>query len=514
MPSISVAVSCPGSSARSAMQTLAPSSAKRRAVSRPMPPAPPVTTATFPSRRPGISVLLRGQVDVLYLRIVVEGVRTELASDAGLLEAAEGGGDPYGGVGVYGDHACLHATGYAQGAGAVLGPDRTREAVLCVVGLPYGVFFVLERYDGDDGAEDLFSGHLIVVRDRGENDRRIPEPGAFRRVAPDRHGRVFGDVGGDLLAVVGGDQGSHLRRLVERVADPETLYHGLHEREELVEGAFLDQEARAGAAVLTGVTEDGDGRRSGRFLQVCVGEDHVRGLAAQLQGDALYGACGPCHNPLADLRGTREGDLGDVRMLDEPLSNLASRADDDVDDALGDACFQGYALERQGTQRRELGRLEDESVARRHGRGHLPARYGQREVPRDDEAYDAEWLAERNVYATRDRDGVAEQTLRHPREVVEGLSHHRHLTAGVADGLAGVLRLQLRQVLLFPFEGVGETSEQTRAVVGLHGSPRREGVPRAGDGRVGVILGGGFEALYHLFGRRVQDFEHLRDLRN
>src|SRR5215217_615992 len=125
MPSISEAVSCPGSSARSAMQTLAPSSAKRRAVSRPMPPAPPVTTATFPCRRAGISGLLRGQVDVLYLRVVVQGVRAELASDAGLLETAEGGSDPYGGVGVYGDHSCLHAPRHAQGSGTVLGPDRT-----------------------------------------------------------------------------------------------------------------------------------------------------------------------------------------------------------------------------------------------------------------------------------------------------------------------------------------------------------------------------------------------------
>src|SRR5215217_546366 len=105
------------------MQILASSSAKRRAVSRPMPPAPPVMTATFSSRRPGISVLLRAlrpwlgralsalrrDVDVLYLRIVIEGVRSELASDAGLLEAAEGCADPDGGVGVYGDHTRLHA---------------------------------------------------------------------------------------------------------------------------------------------------------------------------------------------------------------------------------------------------------------------------------------------------------------------------------------------------------------------------------------------------------------------
>src|SRR5829696_105149 len=389
MPSTSEAVSFPGSSARSAMHTRAPSSAKRRAVSRPMPPAPPVTMATFPSRRPGISVLLRGQVDVLYLRVIVEGVRALLASDAGLLEAAEGGRNADGGVGVDGDHARLHATGHAQGAGAVLGPDRTREAVLCVVGLPDGVFFVLERDNSDDGAEDLLPGRLIVVRDRGENDRRIPEPEAFRCLAPDRQWRVFGDVGGDFVAVVGGDQRSHLRRLVERVPNPETLYHGLHEGEELLEGAFLDQDARAGAAVLPGVTEDGDGRRSGGLLQVGIGEDNVCGLATQLQGDALYVVCGPCHDALADLRGTREGDLGDVRVLDEPLPDLAPRTDDDVDDALGDACFEGYALKLHGTQRCELRRFEDERVASRQGRGHLPARYGEREVPGDDEAHDA-----------------------------------------------------------------------------------------------------------------------------
>ena len=29
----------------------------------------------------------------------------------------------------------------------------------------------------------------------------------------------------------------------------------------------------------------------------------------------------------------------------------------------------------------------------------------------------------------------------------------------------------------------------------------------AGDGRVGVVFGGGFEALHHLFGRRVDYFE-------
>src|SRR5919107_6299415 len=117
MPSTSRAISLPGSWARSTTLTLAPSSAKRLAVSRPMPLAPPVTTATFPSRRPGMSVLLGGDVDVLCLGVEVEGVRAELAPDAGLLHPPKGRSDPDGGIGGDGEDAVLDAPGYAEGAG-------------------------------------------------------------------------------------------------------------------------------------------------------------------------------------------------------------------------------------------------------------------------------------------------------------------------------------------------------------------------------------------------------------
>src|SRR5215212_8037641 len=203
---------------------------KRRAVSRPMPPAAPVMTATFPLRRPAISVLLRGEVDVLYLGVIVERVRAELASDAGLLHPPKGGGDPDGGVGVDRDHPRLDAAGYTQGAGTVLGPDRTREAVDGVVGEPHGVILVLERDHRHDRTEDLLGRRPVFIVHRREDDGRIPEPGTLGRLAPDRHGRVLGDVGGDLLTVLGGDQGSHLRSLVERVPYSHPRDGRLHER--------------------------------------------------------------------------------------------------------------------------------------------------------------------------------------------------------------------------------------------------------------------------------------------
>src|SRR5919199_6729613 len=115
-----------------------------------MPLAPPVMTATFPSRRLGTSALLptarpglggmllplRRDVDVLYLGVVVQGVRAELAPDAGLLHPAEGRGDADRGVGVDREDAGLDAAGGAPGAGAVGGPDRAREPVDRVVRLP------------------------------------------------------------------------------------------------------------------------------------------------------------------------------------------------------------------------------------------------------------------------------------------------------------------------------------------------------------------------------------------
>src|SRR5215211_6515798 len=99
---------------------------------------------------------LRGDVDVLYLGVVVEGVWAELAPDARLLHPPEWRCDADGGVGVDGEDASLYAPGHAKGAGAVAGPDRAREAVDRVVREPDGFLLVLEGYNGDDRAEDLF----------------------------------------------------------------------------------------------------------------------------------------------------------------------------------------------------------------------------------------------------------------------------------------------------------------------------------------------------------------------
>ncbi len=237
--------------------------------------------------------------------------------------------------------------------------------------------------------------------------------------------------------------------LVERIADSEVLDRRLHQGEEVVEDALFDKDARAGAAVLPGVAEDGDGGLARGPLQVGVGEDDVGGLAAKLQRHPLYGARGAFRDPLPHLGRAGEGHLRDVGVLDEAPPDLAPGTDEDVDDAVWYAGLPGYALELDRREGRELGRLEDEGVAGRERGGHLPARYGKREVPGHYKPDDAERLAEGHVHAAGDGDRVAEEPLRHPGVVVEGLRHHPHLAERVADRLAGVLRLQLGQMLSF-----------------------------------------------------------------
>src|SRR5256885_14944576 len=64
----------------------------------------------------------------------------------------------------------------------------------------------------------------------------------------------------------------------------------------------LDQDARARAAVLTRVTEHRQRRRGGGLVEVGVGEHDVRGLAAQLQRDALDRLRGQLADPLSEDR--------------------------------------------------------------------------------------------------------------------------------------------------------------------------------------------------------------------
>ena len=123
-----------------------------------------------------------------------------------------------------------------------------------------------------------------------EDGRREPEAGAVRRAAAEGDLVVVGHVGGDAVALVGADQRPHLGLLVGGVGDDDAAHRRLEQLHEPVVGAALDEDPRAGAAVLAGVVEDRV-RRGGRgLLEVGVGEDDVGALAAEFEGHRLDAA--------------------------------------------------------------------------------------------------------------------------------------------------------------------------------------------------------------------------------
>src|SRR5213592_1808134 len=131
----------------SATQTLAPSAENSSAASRPMPPPAPVITQTLPSRRPNLG----SDEDVLDLGIPLERVHPELATEAGLLEAAEGRRVAHRAVRVDRQDAGVDRACDTERPRAALGPDRAREAVRRVVRDADGVVLVGEANHGGDG---------------------------------------------------------------------------------------------------------------------------------------------------------------------------------------------------------------------------------------------------------------------------------------------------------------------------------------------------------------------------
>src|SRR5918995_4976261 len=241
----------------SAAQIFAPCSVKSTAASRPMPPPAPVITQTLPSRRPATSALRREE-HRLDLGVALERLHSELAAEPRLLEAPERRRHPDRRVGIDAEDAGVDRACHPQRPGAVARPDRAREPVRRVVREPDRLRLVLERNQRCDRTEYLLARDPVVVR-RLHDRRRVPEALPCRRLAAVE--RLSLDEGGNRLAVRGGDQRSHLSRLVRRIAHFERARRPDEQLREAVVGAPLDEDARARATVLAGVVEDGVGRR-------------------------------------------------------------------------------------------------------------------------------------------------------------------------------------------------------------------------------------------------------------
>ena len=200
----------------------------------------------------------------------------------------------------------------------------------------------------------------------------------------------------------------------------------------------------------------------------------------------------------ADPGGAGEGDLVDVRVLDERLAGRAG-AGDDVDDARRQVGLLADLGEQQRGERRGLGRLQDDGVAAGQRRGDLPRQHQQREVPGDDLAGDAERRAAvAGVLELVGPAGVVEEVGGDLRDVD---------VARLLDRLAVVDRLQDGQLAAALLDDPGDPVEVLGALAARHPAPGPRvgaagGLDRGVDvGLVGLgdlgehLLGGGADGL-------------------
>ena len=276
----------------------------------------------------------------------------------------------------------------------------------------------------------------------------------------------------------------------------------------------LDQDPRARAAVLAGVAEHRRRRRGRGGLEVGVGEDDVRRLAAELERHPLDRLRGAGGDPAADLGRAGERDLGDVGVLDQaaarrpspgPATTLSTPSGSPASSAIRSSSSAVSGVSSAGFSTTVLpaasaGATFHEAITSGKFQG-------------DDQPDDAERLAEGHVDAAGDRDRLPEQALRRAGVVAEALDDHPDLAAGVADRLAGVARLERRQLL-----GRARRARPRAAAAAPPGRPgatarqRREGGLRRGDRGVGLLDARARDLGHHLLGRRLDDLDHAADL--
>ncbi len=192
-------------------------------------------------------------------------------------------------------------------------------------------------------------------------------------MASDRDASAFVEEGGDLCPVIGGDEWTHLGGVVQRVADLDVLDGCLERGQEPIDRGALDQDARARAAVLSGVAEDGERRGGSRLVEVGVGEDDVGRLASQLQRYTLDGLRRELADPPPDLGRSGEGDLRDVWMLHQAFADHAARADDHVQHSVRKPRLVARDLRQlERGERRQPSGLQHDRVARGERRTDLP----------------------------------------------------------------------------------------------------------------------------------------------
>ncbi len=158
-----------------------------------------------------------------------------------------------------------------------------------------------------------------------------------------------------------------------------------------------------------------------------------------------------------------------------------SRPGDDVEHAGRQADLVRDLGERERRQRRLARRLDDDRVAARQRRRHLPRRQQQRKIPRHDRGDDADRLAQRvGEVVALDRNRLAVDLVGPAGEVLEALGGRRHLDlARLEDRLAVVQRLEPRDLVGLLHQLLADLPDQLARARAPTACPTGRRTPRA-----------------------------------
>ena len=229
----------------------------------------------------------------------------------------------------------------------------------------------------------------------------------------------------------------------------------------------LHEDAAAGRAHLALIDEHAEERAVDGRLEIGVGEEDVRRLAAELERDLLQRAGGAAHDDAADFGAAGERDLVDVRrarrsrrrpsspspvtMLTTPGGRPASAKLDASSSTESGVCSAGFRTIVHPAQ-----------IAGRH----LPRRHQQRIVPWHDLAGDADRLAQREAdRVVGHRQHVAVDLRRETAVVLEARRDVRHVELGLDDRLAAVARFDLGQLVGTVADDLGELEQHAAAIL-------------------------------------------------